>query len=285
MSGPTGPQPRGGRVGIVEGWELRQARQREANSGAWRGLIFVLIAILVLGVGGWFAARPVLGPAVTGLFQDNPGIIRIPILGDLLRAELSDRIGASAADDDTEIRFVIEPGQTIDEIQQNLVDAGLIRDTVAFKYLVVSDHVDELIQAGTYTMTPRMSPTDVVGRLAADPDPPTPVINLALRPGLRIEQIVAYLEQQTQEAGLELDPAEFRELAAHPPRASATRTRSCARCRPATASRASCQEASIPSRSPSPPTSSCSCCSRHGRRRTESSWLRPAARAWTSTMP
>ena len=29
---------------------------------------------------------------------------------------------------------------------------------------------------------------------------------------------MAYLEQQTQEAGLELDPAEFRELAANPPR-------------------------------------------------------------------
>ena len=62
---------------------------------------------------------------------------------------------------------------------------------MAFKYLVVADRVDQLIQAGTYTMTPRMSPADVVTRLAADPDPPTPVINLALRPGLRIEQIVA----------------------------------------------------------------------------------------------
>jgi UPF0755 protein len=218
MSGPGGTRPRGGgRVGIVEGWELRQARQREANSGAWKGLVFVVIVIAALVVGGWIAARPVLGPAVTGLFEDNPGIIRIPILSDLLRAELGDRVGAPAGDSEEEIRFVIEPGQTIDQIQENLVEAGLLKDTTAFTYLVVSDRVDQLIQAGIYTMTPRMSPTDVVSRLAADPDPPTPVVNLALRPGLRIEQIVAYLEQQTQEAGLELDPAEFRELATNPP--------------------------------------------------------------------
>ena len=217
MSGPRGTRPRdAGRVGIVEGWELRQARQREANSGAWKGLIFVVVAIAAIVVGGWIVARPVLGPAVTGLFADNPGIIRIPILADLLRAELGDRIGAPAGDSEEEIRFVIEGGQTIDQIQENLVEAGLLADTMAFRYLVVSDRVDQLIQAGTYTMTPRMSPSDVVSRLAGDPDPPTPVINLALRPGLRIEQIVAYLEQQTQEAGLELDPAEFRELATNP---------------------------------------------------------------------
>jgi len=61
-----------------------------------------------------------------------------------------------------------------------------------------------------------MSPTDVVGRLAGDPDPPTPVTTLALRAGLRIEQIVAYLQQQTEATELELDPREFRDLALKP---------------------------------------------------------------------
>jgi UPF0755 protein len=200
----------------VEGWEIRQARQRSANSGAWRGLAFVVIALAVLVVGGWILVRPVLGPAVTGLFEDNPGIIRMPIVSDLLRAELGDRIGKPASTEDREVRLVIDQGQTIDQIEENLVDAGLLTDTLAFRYLVVSDRVDQLIQAGTYTMSPIMSPREVVARLAADPDPPTPVINLALRPGLRIEQIAAYLQQQKEEAGLELDPKEFLDLARAP---------------------------------------------------------------------
>jgi UPF0755 protein len=203
-------------VGIVEGWELRRAHQQNANSGAWKGLLFVVGLLAVLAVGGWIVARPVIGPALTGLFEDNPGIIRMPVVADLLRAELGGRIDTPASSEDREVRFVIDPGQTVDEVSENLVDAGLLTDTLAFKYLVVSDRVDQLIEAGTYTMSTRMSPSAVVTRLAGDPDPPTPVVTLALRPGLRIEQIAAYLQAQTEETELALDPKEFLELAANP---------------------------------------------------------------------
>jgi UPF0755 protein len=204
------------RVGIVEGWEIRRAREQDGNGGAWKGVAFVIVALAVLAVGGWLAARPMLGPTLTGMFRENPGIIRLPIVADLLRAELGDRLSAPASQSDEQIAFVIDEGETIAQIQENLVDAGLLTDDLAFTYLVVNDRVDQLIQAGTYTMSPRMSPTDVVARLAGDPDPPTPMITLALRPGLRIEQIVAYLQQQVEEAGLQLDPRAFRELALDP---------------------------------------------------------------------
>jgi len=216
VSGPV-QQPRGGqRTGIVENWETRQRHRQEANAGGWKGFAFVAVAIVLLLVGGWFAARPVLGPAITGLFEENPGIINMPVVADLLRAELGDRLGVPAGTSDQEVDFVIEPGETIDEIQEKLVAAGLLTDTLAFKYLVVNDRVDQLIQAGPYALTPLMSPREIVGRLAGPPDPPTPVITLALRPGLRIEQIVAYLQQQAATTELEMDPREFRDLAQDP---------------------------------------------------------------------
>jgi UPF0755 protein len=217
VSGPQTPQPRSGqRVGIVEGWELRRARQRDANSGAWKGLVFVVVLLIGLVIGGWIVARPVIGPAVTGLFEQNPGILHMPIVADLLRAELGDRLDAPASSQQNDVEFVVDAGQTVDQIQENLVDAGLLTDTLAFRYLVMSDRVDQLIEAGTYTLNTGMSPHDVVGRLAADPDPPTPVVNLALRPGLRIEQIAAYLQAQTEETELSLDPKEFLDLATNP---------------------------------------------------------------------
>jgi UPF0755 protein len=217
VSGPQTPQPRSGqRVGIVEGWELRRARQRDANSGAWKGLIFVVVLLVGLVIGGWIVARPVIGPAVTGLFEQNPGVLHMPIVADLLRAELGDRLGKPASAEATEVRFVIDPGQTVDEIQESLVDAGLLTDTLAFKYLIMSGRVDQLLQAGTYSMDTGMSPQAVVTRLAAAPDPPTPVVNLALRPGLRIEQIAAYLQAQKEETELSLDPKEFLDLATNP---------------------------------------------------------------------
>jgi len=216
MSSPA-PQQRGGqRTGIVEGWEMRKHRKQNANSGAWKGLAFITAAILLLVIGGLYVGRPYIGSAVTDLFEDSPGIINMPIVSDLLAAELDDRLDAPAGTSDTKVKFQIEPGQTIDDIQGNLVEQGLLTDTLAFKYLVVSDRVDQLIVAGVYTMTPLMTPRDVVGRLAGSPDPPTPVTVLDMRQGRRIEQIVAYLQQQTEETELELDAKQFQALATNP---------------------------------------------------------------------
>jgi UPF0755 protein len=203
-------------VGIVEEWELRHARQRNGNAGAWKGITFVVGLLILLVVGGWIVGRPVIGPAVGGLFEQNPGIIKMPVVADLLQAELADRLDRPASSADTKVQFVVEPGQTVDEVQANLVASGLLNDTLAFKYLVISDHVDELLKAGTFTMSTSMSPRQVVTHLAGDPDPPTPIVNLALRPGLRIEQIAAYLQDQKEKSDLAIDPKEFLDLARNP---------------------------------------------------------------------
>jgi UPF0755 protein len=222
VSGP-GPDGRSaGRVGIVEGWELRHNRQQDANSGAFKGIAFVLAAIILLVVGGWFAARPLIGPAAASFFEESPGIVSLPLVSDLLAVEFSDRLDKPAGDSEAEVKFVVEPGQTIDDIEASLVEQGLLSDTLAFRYAVVVDRVDELIKAGTYTMTPQVTPAGIAARLALEPDPPTPMTVLDMRFGRRIEQIAAYLVQQTKNTELKLDPAEFLRLARNPTRAMLT---------------------------------------------------------------
>jgi UPF0755 protein len=217
VSGPA-PQGGNGRVGIVENWELRQNNKQDANSGAFKGLVFVGVALVLLVIGGWYAARPMVGPAVEGVFEDNPGIVNVPLVSDLLAAEFADRITASASSSEREIEFVIEPGQTVDDIQANLVDEGLLVDEGAFRYAVVRDRVDQLIKPGTYTMTPQITPAGIAARLEGAPDPPTLMTVLDMRPGRRIEQTVAYLQQQVEdpEIGLEIDPNEFKRLTRNP---------------------------------------------------------------------
>jgi UPF0755 protein len=219
VSGPA-PQGGNGRVGIVENWELRQNTKQDANSGAFKGLVFVGVALVLLVIGGWYAARPMVGPAVEGVFEDNPGIVNVPLVSDLLAAEFADRITASAGSSAREIAFVIEPGQTVDDIQANLVDEGLLADEGAFRYAVVRDRVDQLIKPGTYTMTPQITPAGIATRLEGNPDPPTLMTVLDMRPGRRIEQTVAYLQQQVEdpEIGLQIDPNEFKRLARNPTR-------------------------------------------------------------------
>jgi peptidoglycan lytic transglycosylase G len=216
MTGPAPKQRGTQRTGIVEGWELRHAHKQDANSGAWKGFAFVFLAVALIAVGGWYVGKPVIGSALIGLFEENPGIINLPVVSDLLAAELDDRVDAPAGSDQTEIAFEIAPGQTIDEIQANLVDDGLLTDIQAFAYLVRKDRVDQLIQAGIYTMTPQITPREVVARLAGDPDPPPVTTVLDMRHGRRIEQITAYLQQQSENTDLELDASEFQAIATDP---------------------------------------------------------------------
>jgi UPF0755 protein len=62
-----------------------------------------------------------------------------------------------------------------------------------------------------------MSPRQVVERLAGSPDPPPDVVTLAIRDGLRIDQVAGLLQKMKEEDGLEIDVREFLELAYEPP--------------------------------------------------------------------
>lgn len=216
---PTLP-PAGPRVGIVEGWEIRRARKRATGGGVWRGAAIVVLVLGALVVGGWLVARPAIGSAVTNLFVDNPSIVRWPIVSDLLHAELGDRLNKPAGTDETGVRFVIEDGDIspedpIGDLEAALMEQGFVTDSLAFRLLMIEDRVDQLIRPGIYTLSQSMSPAQVVAKLT-DPDPPIPVITLALQDGRRIEQVVALLQKMKQESGLELDVRAFRELALSP---------------------------------------------------------------------
>ena len=213
----SGPQPGGsGRVGIVENSEKRQRKSRDANSGAFKGILFVVAALLLITIGGWYVARPMVGPVLTDTFEEHPGIINYPIVGDVVAAEFSDRLDQPAGTSTEEVEFVIEPGESVDDIQANLVEAGLLTDEPAFMYAVVRDRVDQLIKSGPYTMTQQITPAGIAARLKANPDPPTPMMSLDMRPGRRIEQTVAYLQQEVEDTELEIDPKQFLKLARNP---------------------------------------------------------------------
>ena len=63
----------------------------------------------------------------------------------------------------------------------------------AFQYAVVRDRVDQLIKAGTYTMGAGITPAGIASRLAAAPDPPTPVVTyLPERRGLFGQRLVYF---------------------------------------------------------------------------------------------
>lgn len=101
----------------------------------------------------------------------------------------------------------IEPGSTVDEIGQQLEDAGLIRSAWAFKLYVSSKELRADLQAGTYSLYPGQSVAEIVsllthGKITTD--------LITVLPGQRLaqvrERLIAYGFSEA-DVDAALDPA------------------------------------------------------------------------------
>ena len=215
----SGPASQGGkgRVGIVENWELRQDTKQDANSGAFKGLVFVFVALVLIVVVGWYAARPMVGPAVEGVFEDNPGIVNLPLVSDLLAAEFADRIDSPAGASErrsSSSSSRARPWRTSRPTSSMTAcwpTNGLpLRRRARPRgpaHQARHLHHDAADHAGRHRCAPR-------GR----PRPAHAHDSLDMRPGRRIEQTVAYLQQEGEGTDIEfeIDPNEFKRLARNP---------------------------------------------------------------------
>ena len=80
------------------------------------------------------------------------------------------------------------------EITQNLVNRGLITDRLAFTYVLVNDGGLNNLQAGMHVLNRTMSPREIATALQGQPTTTGDIVQIALREGLRFEQVVAYLQ-------------------------------------------------------------------------------------------
>ncbi len=105
------------------------------------------------------------------------------------------------------IRFQVTPGTPARTIAQELQEVGLIRDARLFEAYLRSQGMDGQLQAGTYLLSPSMTPVEIAealrnGRIA--------ILTVTIPEGWRIEQIGDYLES----TGL-LDGDTYRARALH----------------------------------------------------------------------
>jgi UPF0755 protein len=190
--------------------------RRGGGGGGLLGIIkflaFTLVlAAVVLGV-GLTVLRPVVNSAVVGWAADNPSALNLPFVADIGRDDLGDDLTEPASSDPAQVPFVVESGDTASTIGARLQEDGLLRDQRAFVYLAHERDLTGSLRAGDYLLRRNQTPDEMVSALLTPPA--IPVVAIDLRPGLRLEQITAKL--QTVE-GLEMDVAEFYELAKDPP--------------------------------------------------------------------
>ncbi|MEO5941487.1 MAG: endolytic transglycosylase MltG [Candidatus Limnocylindrales bacterium] len=202
--GGRGGPGRGGRNGWDDG-------RRRGIPGILKFLVFALILggiVIVLLV---TALRPLIRGAVVGWATDNPAALGMPFVKDLVKEDLGDKLSVPASADATQVAFVVNQGESAAKIAARLQEEGFLADRRSFIFLASDQGLTQQLAAGNFILRKSMSPQQIVDSLLKPEQ--VHYVEIALRTGLRLEQITAKLETID---GLTMDPADFYDLTKHP---------------------------------------------------------------------
>jgi UPF0755 protein len=168
--------------------------------------------ILVVGFTALTVLRPLVRTAIVDWAWDNPGVLDVGIVNDLVKEDLGPALETPASSDPTEVEFEVASGDTPASLAPKLRQAGLIASERPFIFLALEEDLATELQEGRFSLRKDMTPAEVVSGLVNNRITIT-TTEVTFREGLRLEQMTALL--QTIESGV--DPAEFRDLALEPP--------------------------------------------------------------------
>lgn len=132
-------------------------RRQRSSLGPFAFLLFV--GALVVGL--WFVAKPLAEDAVITYVAEHDTLLR----QDFVRGLLADRVRSEvdlAKDTRADNRpFVISRGETAGQIAKRLEEEGVIRNALAFNYVLYESGRENALQSGTYTVSPALTPRDI----------------------------------------------------------------------------------------------------------------------------
>jgi UPF0755 protein len=201
--------------------EDRLPRRRDDGGGSGgSGLLgllkFVVFALVLAGIVlavALTALRPVVNSLVLSIAEDNPAALQLPFVKEIVREDLGAALTSAVSSDATQVPFVVEPGDTARSIGDRLAAEGLLGDRRAFVFIAIDRQLTGALRQGDYVLRRNLTPDQLVTALL---DPPVVTyVDIALRTGLRLEQITAKLETLP----LEMDVHRFYQLASSPPAA------------------------------------------------------------------
>jgi len=199
----------------ASGYEVRGGgfRPRSPGRGGRRWSIIFASAAVGLIV-AWFALPPLLSGMFRALAEENPDLMRFGFVADAVETVMDDRPDTPAGTDPTPVEFVIQAGASSREITDDLVERELVKDRLAFSWVLASEGTYDDLRFGRHMLNRTMTPREVAGTLQGEPATGNGGVSVALRQGLRLEQIVAYLQTLPF---TNLDIEEFYDTATAPP--------------------------------------------------------------------
>jgi UPF0755 protein len=195
--------------------QLRDTRPAVRSRRGGRPGLGWLVVLGVIALVVVFVLPPLFGGLARSMAEDNPDLLRLPFVADAVRdGGIEDRLDRPAGEDATPVEVTIPAGTSARAITDLLVQRGVLADRLAFAYLLIVDGAGADLKAGVFTLDQTMSPREVVSALQQTPAPPPSRITIALREGLRLEQVTAYLLTVD---GLAFEAADFFAIASQPP--------------------------------------------------------------------
>jgi len=173
------------------------------------GLLIGLALVLVIGFR--LIAPGIIGDRLIGVGVRTSGITDLPVIGDIILDRLGSRLTDPAGDSSDMLRVSIAEGSGTGEIASQLLGAGLIGDEAGFIIAVHRAGLDGLLQAGDFFVAPAMTPAEVATALTTPYREPT--VAVALRAGIRLEQVIAKLST----LDLPFTPASVESILRNPP--------------------------------------------------------------------
>jgi peptidoglycan lytic transglycosylase G len=159
------------------------------------------------------ALRPVVQKGVAEWAWSNPwAITRIPFVAEFVRDDLGDALTSPAGSDPAEDVFVVNPGDTPNDLAPRLAADGYVTSERAFLYVAITTALGDHLASGSFVLRRNMTAAEVVDALVNN-RLTIKTLNVTFREGLRIEQMTALL--QTLDTAI--DPQEFYDLATNPP--------------------------------------------------------------------
>ena len=181
--------------------------------GLLKFLIFAIVLSVVVLAVALTALRPAVSSAIMAIADDNPAALRLPFVEDVVRENLGAALTTPASTDPSQIEFLVEAGDTARSIGARLEAEGLLSDSRAFVFISTDRALTGALQQGTFILRKNMTPDQLVSALLAPPE--VKFVDIGLRTGLRMEQVVAKLETLP----LQMDVSDFYDIVSSPPAA------------------------------------------------------------------
>ena len=196
-------------MATVRGLPIR-SRSQPRSTRRWAIVLASLVCVVLIG---WVVVPPAFGGVLRSMAEGNPDLLRFGIVSQAVGSVMGERPDQPAGTDPAPVEFVIAPTTGNREIVDALLERELVTDELAFYWVLATEGGLDNLRAGSHTLNRTMSPRQVAGALHGTPPPSDGGVPVALRDGLRLEQIVAYLQTLPLD---NLDIAEFYELATSP---------------------------------------------------------------------